>query len=633
MGDALFFYFVQKDGENMDTVVTKAWERYQRGLDYQSKISLLSKTDKNERFYSGDHWRGIQVNKLPTPILNVTKRIIDWKVAQVMSDLIKMRFTADGVSDTAADDRSTLYRDIATLFTDYAATLWENLKMDFMNEKGLLKAAIGGSLITYWYWYDKIDNGDGQLGNIMGELVNACNYFPGDPNNPEINNVYEPVQPYIILAFRRNVEDVRLKAKKYGATKEQLELITADDETEHQAGDRAKNELESDNGKCIILLHLWRELVEEFEEVEQEVIDPETGEVMMQVVRVSKGERWHIFAEESTRNVVVRPKWDTGLHRYPVALMNWYEREGDAYGEAEATSLVPNNIMINKYAAMVALWVQLHGFPKVLYDKTRIPNWTNDISKAIPVNGTDTNGVGGAAMYMQPAQISTVVMNFMQWFIQTTKDMAGANESALGEANPTNTSAIVVNSKNAVVPLSSIKRRFYQYIEDIGLIWLDFFTSKYSEYPVRNLQIERDGQTMIVPLETDVLKDIKLKLKIDVGPKNMWSEAAEVQTLDNLLSQQLINFIEYLELMPDGVIPGKDKLLEARKSVQAQQEAADKQFMYALMAREFERILPTLPPDIQKQLNMLQQNDPAQFESQVRQIIEESFATAGGNTI
>ena len=588
-------------------------------MEYQSKISLLPKIDKNERFYSGDHWRGIKANKLPTPILNVTKRIIDWKVAQVMSDLLKMRFTAEGVSDVAEDEQSVLYREIAKLFSEYSETLWENLKMDSMNEKGLLKSAIGCSMVSYWYWYDKIDNGDGQMGNIMGELVNACNYFPGDPNNPEINNAYEPVQPYIILSFRQQVEDVKTEAKKHGATKEQLDLITADDETKNQAGDRAKNEIDGDDGKCIVLLHMWKEP----EEVP--VIDPVTGvqafdEDGKPVTKIV----WHIMAEKSTRNVVVRKKWDTGLHRYPVALMNWYEREGDAYGEAEATSLVPNNIMINKYAAMVALWVQTHGFPKVLFDRTRIGEWSTDFTKAIPVNGVDAGGVGGAAMYMQPAQLSAAVMNFIEWFISITKDMAGANESALGEATPTNTSAIVVNSKNAVVPLSSIKRRFYQYVEDIGLIWLDFWTSKYTDYPVRNLPVQRDGVTVIEQIDTSILKDIKLKLKIEVGPANLWSEAAEIQTLDNLLSQQMITFIEYLERQPNGVIPGREGLLEARKSAKAQQEAQDKQFMYDLMAREFERIEPMLPPEVQNELKMLQRNDPEQYEAQVRQLIQEA---------
>ena len=82
--------------------------------------------------------------------------------------------------------------------------------------------------------------------------------------------------------------------------------------------------------------------------------------------------------------------------------------------------------MINQQAAILALWIKIHGYPKVLYDKSRINQWTNDVTTAIPVNGTNDGGVGGAAVYMQPAQIPTVVMNFMEWFIQTTKDMAGS---------------------------------------------------------------------------------------------------------------------------------------------------------------------------------------------------------------
>jgi hypothetical protein len=573
---------------------TLIWDKYQKGLDYQSKISFLPTVDKNERFYSGDQWHGIKTNKLPTPVLNVTKRIIDWKVSQVMSDLLKMQFSAEGISDSAKDESSKQFRDTAKLFTEYTLTLWENLKMDSMNEKGLLKAAQACSFVSYWYWYDKVDNGDGQMGNINREIINSCNYFPGDPNDPEINNAYEPVQPYIVLAFRKMVSDVRREASENGVTEEEIKNIVSDDEKNKQAGDMAKTELDGDDGKCIVLLYLYKELINGV---------------------------WHIWAEKSTKLVRIRPKWDTGLHRYPVALMNWYEREGSAYGEAEGTYLVPNNIMINQQAAMLALWIKLHGFPKVLFDKTRIGQWSNDLTSAIPVNGTDVGGVSGAAAYMQPAQISAAVMDFMQWFIQITKDMAGANESVLGESTPINTSAIIVNSKNAVVPLMSIKRRFYQYIEDVGLIWLDFFTSKYTDYPIRNMEVTRDGKREIIPFDTSILQRMKLKLKIDVGPSNQWNEAAQIQTLDNLLNKDLITFVEYLERQSDSMIPGKDELLESRKSAEAQQRVEEKTLLYQLMAEKMGGM--NLSPEVQNQLSMLQRNDAKEYERQAKQIVRQ----------
>jgi hypothetical protein len=304
----------------------------------------------------------------------------------------------------------------------------------------------------------------------------------------------------------------------------------------------------------------------------------------------------------------VRDTWDTGLHRYPVALMNWDLRKNSAHGEAEMTSLIPNQVIINQMASMIALWIKLHGFPKVIYDKTRIPSWDNSLSSAIAVNGTESGGVGGAAQYMQPAQISAAVQSFFEQFIRITKEAAGANEAALGESAPVNTSAIIVNSKNAAVPLNSVKRRFYRYIEDVGLIWLDFWMSKYTEYPNKSLEVTRNGIKQVVKLDTELLKKVRLKLKIDVGPSSPWNEAAQIQTLDNLLNSDKITFIEYLKRLPNGLIPDKQGLIDARGNED------EKQLLYELMARFIE----TLPPEQRQQLMSL---PPEQLEEAVKTLI------------
>ena len=563
---------------------TQGWDRYQSGLDYKSKINLQPTASKNERFYSGRQWEGVKANGLPTPVLNVTKRIIDYKISAIMSDMITMQFSAEGVSDT--DENGKEIRKAANILSGYSKTLWENLKVDTMNEDGLLDAALSGDVVSFWLWNPKVDAGNGQMGDINGELIDNVNYFPGDPNNDQINDAYGPVQPYIELAFRRNVADVRKEAKENGVSEQDLLNITADSETENQTGDRAKIELDDKEGKCIVLLEMW----------------PENGTIQ---------------ARKSTRSVVIRKQWDTKLHRYPVALMNWYKRKGSAHGEADATSYISNQIMINQQAAMIALWIKLHGFPKVLYDSTKIGAWDNNISAAIKVNGTDGGGVSGAAVYMQPAVISTAVMQFMEWFIQITKEMAGANEAALGEANPTNTSAIIVLQKATAIPLNSIKRRFYQYIEDVGLIWLDFWSTQYAGYPQRNLEITQDNVKTVEPFDMSILQSMKLKLKLDIGPSTQWNEAAAAQTLDNLLVQDKITFIEYLKRLPNGLIPDKQGLIDERESQKAAQEADDKQLLYELMGR----FVDTLPEESLKQLDLLKQNDPAGYEKQVKQLI------------
>lgn len=588
--------------------VTKEWEQYQKGLEYHSKIRLLPTADKNERFYAGRQWEGLNTSKLSLIVLNVIKRIIDFKIAVILSDNITMQFSAEGVADSTKNEQQIAWRKMASVLSTYAKTTWENLKVDAMSEDGILDAALSGDLISYWFLNEKAVVGTDTMGNpikggLDGEKIDSCNCMFGDPNDDRINDAYGPVQPYIILAFRRQVKDVKREAKENGIPQEEIDLITADDETTNQMGDRAKTELETngDDGKCIVLLKLW----------------PDEG----QIPEANYGKRVTIWAKKSTRQANVRKEWDTELHRYPVAMMNWHKRKNSIHGEADVTSMIPNQIEINRTASMIARWVRLHGFPKIIYDSSRIPAWSNEFAFAQPVNGE----VGGAAQYIQATNISAAVMEFMTWFIQITKEMAGANESALGESSPTNTSAIIVNSKSATIPLNPIKHRFYQYIEDVGLIWEDFWLTKFAKYGEIMLPINNEIGS--IPFNTKLLEGARLKLKIDVGPSNQWNEAAAAQTLDNLLQRRLIDFVEYLKRLPNGLIPDRQGLIEAREGAEAQQRAADKALLYELMSQYEQQ----LPPEAHKRLSELRQNKPDQYEAAVKQMIRENPRPYAGN--
>jgi hypothetical protein len=581
--------------------------QYQIGIGHKNSLELYKTVDKNERFYTKRHWEGVRTNGLPAAVLPYAKRIVDFKVAMVTSDRVSMTFTPQGVSDDANDELSLLQRKIAAQLTDYARTVAENTKFDEMNSNGLLDAAISGDMVSFWFWDETIDAGNGIMGDINGHLVDNVNVFLGDVNTPEINNVYGPVQPYIIIAFRKNVKEVRdefrMEAEKRGMSEDEIEAeienITPDNETGNQAGDRAKIELNEDeeSGKCIVLLKMWREY---------------------------RDGKWHIMARRSTQYVVIRDTWDTGLHRYPVAWMNWDIRYGSCHGEAEMTSLIQNQVIIDKLASMIALWIYRHGFTRMIYDKSRITSISNDITQAIAVNdAASAGGVGAVAQYMQPAQLSAAVQSFFTMFITLTKEAAGANESILGEAAPTNTSAIIVNSKNAAVPLNNIKQRFYRYIEDVGLIWLDFWMSKYTQYNGRQIEITRDGVKQVITLDTETLKNMRLKLRIDVSPSSPFDEAAQQQTLDNLLAQQHITFVEWLERVKKGIIPDKEGLIEARTGEEAQRRAENEQFMWEIMAKEMREIEPTLPDEARNQLQMLQRNDPMAYEEQAKALIRE----------
>jgi hypothetical protein len=92
------------------------------------------------------------------------------------------------------------------------------------------------------------------------------------------------------------------------------------------------------------------------------------------------------------------------------------------------------------------------------------------------------------------------------------------------------------------------------------------------KYGVR--EVIHDGERIIY--DFNQLQTMKMKLKIDVGPSSYWSEITAAQTLDALLEREKIDFIQYLERMPDGYIPKKQELqdelkasMEARKQAEA----------------------------------------------------------------
>jgi hypothetical protein len=251
------------------------------------------------------------------------------------------------------------------------------------------------------------------------------------------------------------------------------------------------------------------------------------------------------------------------------------------------------------------------AYGKVVYDQTRVANWTNAIGAAIGVNGD----VKDVAMQLQPGQMNAAVFNAFETAIRTTKDIVGANDAALGNVDPKNTSAIIAVQKQSSVPLEGIKSRLYQLIEDLGLIWLDFMINKYGIE--RKIAYKESNREKVAKFKGTDYKNIPWKIRIDVGASSYWSEITSMQTLDNLLSAEKISFLQYLDRLPNGMIPKKQELIDELKAQieQEQQVLTDKQVQYEKMAKFME----TLPPEIQNQLKAL---PPEQMEQQIMNMMQ-----------
>ena len=597
---------------------TEEFDLYIKGRDYNNKLrpSYYPTVDKNYRFYSNDQWYGVKSNGLPTPVFNILKQIVDYKISSITSSKTKMQFGVENIADGSQDPHDKELQQVCDIISGYSETKWEKLKMNSLLREVLLDGAISGDMCFYTYWDPNIDTGstngtDPQgnpvkvMGDFITEVVDGSNVMFGNPNSNKVQT-----QPYILIAGRKLVSELRAKAKANKISQDEINNIVADTDYQEQAGDRGKIELDNageDTGKCLYLIKLWKE----------RSVAPlaQPDKVMMKIV---------------TKSATIQKDTDTGLTLYPIAWANWDLLKNSYHGQAEITGLIPNQILINQMFANIAYFMRMAAFGKVVYDKTRITSWNNAIGAAIGVEGDISNTV----QQLQPGQMNVMVMNAFDKAVTLTKDLAGANDAALGNVDPKNTSAIIAVQKQSSVPLEGIKDRMYQLIEDLSLIWLDFMINKYDIE--RKISYKQGDVTQVGTFNGSNYKDVPFKLKIDVGPSSYWSEITSLQTLDNMLAQQKLTFIQYLERIPNGLIPKKQELIDeikAQNEAMAQQQQAQQQQAMQMNAQsqkleqankniqyeQMAKFVETLSPQVQAELKKLPDN---QYEQAVIQLMD-----------
>lgn len=556
---------------------TDNWKDYEVGKNYKTDIGLFPEVNKHIDFYEGRQWEGVVSNGLPTPVLNLIKRIVDHKINTVMGEDLKVNYSIDGIDDEDYNPDSAELREVARVLSSYSETLWEANQEDGKNEQVLLDGALTGDGLEYFRWDSTINAGNGIKGNVVSEIIDNVNYFPANPNSKDVQS-----QTSITIAFRQMISDLKKEATENGIPKDEYDKITCDNDTDYQSGKLSKIEL-TQSKKAIAILKMYKK----------------DGKV---------------YFNKSTRYArITKNDIDSGLTLYPIALFNWGLRKNCCHGLSEVKGLIPNQIAINKLVAMVIMSVMHTAFPKLVYDSSRIAQPSNLVGAAIGVSGD----IDRAAKYLMPGQLSNDIYKTVDVLIQYTKEMAGATDAALGEVRPDNTSAIIVLQKAASIPLKSISGRFMRFNEDKARIYMDFFLNKY--IIERKLTYKDNGITKTFNFDGSKYGDMVWRVKIDVGASTHWSEITALQTLDNLLLNNRVTFPQYLERVPSGIIPMKDRLLQ-----DIQSQDLDKQLMVKIMADYVEG----LPPEMQAQIQAMK---PEEMESQVKQmILQEQGGTSNG---
>lgn len=546
---------------------TKDWELYEAGKRYNNRLepNYYDTVDANIAFYQGDQWRNIKADKVPKPVFNIIKRVIQFQVASLTSSKIKIHF--EPLQNTMTGQEEVLPSDIANAQVE---NLFEKFKMDFKIKDALFDAAITGDACAHFY-FDVTKKPYGPQSDIEGEicmeLVDGTNVFFGNANNPRVE-----AQPYIIISGRDMVDNLKEEAKRYKQQEKEINQITEDYNYLDMAGDSSEIEVEADEyGKALYII-VYRK-------------DKKTG---------------RILASKSVENAYIYKDIDTGLEHYPIAWMNWEKQKNQYHGRALCTGLLPNQIFINRMFAMVMYHLMMTAFPKAVYNGDMLPSWNNEIGAAIKVTGVDPGtNIKNIAGYLEPGNMSNQIIDAIELTMSYTKETLGVSDAALGQVDPKNTSAIIAVQKSSVIPLENPKSNLYEWIEDIGKILFDMMGTYYGLRPVA---IDVQGEKQLVNFDFGQFKQMWFEVRADVGESSYWSEIASIQTLDNLLNNGHIDIINYLERVPVEYIPQKEELIADIKEKMAQTQPMGPEELIAQLPPEEQEAFMNAPPEVQQEI-------------------------------
>ncbi len=550
------------------------FSEYKKGNEYKASIGdkgIFEQSKINERFYVGDQWRGANCgNERPLVRRNIIKRIADYKLSSITSAPIAVNFSADGVPDNSGlQEQVKMYQEklkagadftaetddaeisvITSVLSDYFKTTAERVKFDAKKEIALRNAYISGTGIAYTYWDERINTGlyadtnktTAIKGDIAFEVLDIENVIFGDPNNDSVQG-----QPFILISQRADVEEVRREARRNRISAEDIENIKPDgaDSYEMNAGTRGEQEPE-DSKRVTVITKFYKEWDKE-------------------------GNGYKVMCVKCCEKTYVRKPWDTGLKLYPIAKMCWQKRKSSAYGDSEITYQIPNQIALNR-ATSAEIWAIMNaGMPKTVINADIVTDpLTNNPGEIIKVFGASED-VAGAIRHISPPAFANQLVTVLNDLANNTLADNGATDAALGNIKPDNASAIIQMREASLQPMQLYQNAFYDFIEDIARIWADFWLHLYGD---RSLRIEDQDGIFYIPFHPERYKNLILTARIDVGSSPLWNIPATVSMLDSLYGAKIINKIQYLERLPDGIIPDKTGLLrEAREELAAQQQA------------------------------------------------------------
>lgn len=605
--------------------ITKAWKAYEDGRIYNHRLSpnQYDLVNTNIEFYAGNQWLHLPTTaasaKLPKPVFNIIKRVTNVQVANLISSGISVNLEPLSYYDSSSvENPDSNACEFAQAEID---NLFDKLKMEYRARQALFDGAITGDYCAHFYFDPTALPYGGRLGphvrgEIKMEIIDGINVMFGNPNNADVES-----QPYILVIGRDTVDSLNAEAQMYHKKEEFIEVMP-DSDTENQIGIGGQTELSTTDGNAkATFIYMYTKVTKKVPLKDREgnpVMEPVTdknGDLVyektkdgkeildtygMPVVKLRQKYDYvtTVHVSKSTRHSEIFKDIDTGLLRYPIAWGTWEKQKNQYHGRALVTGIIQNQIYINSMFALVMRHMQLQAFPKRLYNADVISRFSNEIGIDIGVHnlppGTPINQV---ATTLQGSDFSTQILYTIDKAIEYTKECLGSTDAQMGTSRIDNTSALLALETSSRTPLENVRAGLNEWIEDIVAILLDMMGTYYGKRPIvrdrtfeepvmdaatgvplmgqynGQMQVKSVTRKVIEEYDFSELKHLYFSSRVDVGAGSVYSQAAMLQTLDNMRKEGVLEMVDYLERVPDSVVPRRQELIQKLKTAAAQQNS------------------------------------------------------------
>ena len=479
------------------------WKEYQKIQEYLTQKNLFNNVKTNEKFYDGDQWGDLsEKNDMPKPVVNILQRVVKYMVATLSTNEVAVSITPFSESEDDLDKIKPISQEIEKVI--------ETAKIKEASKLVIRNGAVDGSAYMLQLFDDSIDTGQAAKGRIVNKLIDNTNVYFGNPYSNDIQS-----QPWIIVAFRQHVGQVREEAKALKV--KELDDIKPDTDT-NQANDDS-DEL------CTVLIKYFKQ----------------------------DGRVWFT---KTTRSVVLIEPVELGYKRYPLSCFGWDPVKNSYLYNSPLTAVIPNQVFINKCYAIAQMYGLQSAFPKIVFDKNKV-----QIDKFL--NGTGPHAVSGLDMmgkfldFIKIPDFSNNILALLDNTINQTKECMGVTDAALGNVNPDNTSAIIALQESSNMPLEIQRQEFYEFWEDTIRNILEVMANHYGE---RQVITEIEGEKTLATVDFSVLQNINFEVNVDIGNASQFSEVAQINTLDKLFQSQVIDAQTYVDSVPSKYMPNKGKI-------------------------------------------------------------------------